>query len=306
MLIRQISAQDTITQQVVAAMISRSTVLEFAEFYKMVGNADLRKKEATATGGQFRGVNDNYGNNIAEPSYATINLKIFGDQVQVDRAYERRGWDIPSERARQLIAFAKNLGKNFQKYFFDGDSASDAKQWDGLKKLIPNDQVITAAANGFEVVLGNSDTAKKAQQQFLELMNELITKVDGGAQVLFMNNSVLSRLTTIAREFIQYNVNEFGQQIAYYNGIPVRTAGYDASGADILGLNETQGTANDCTSIYAVRFGEASDLTIATNVGVEVKDLGLVGNFYVHSVEFDACPVVLNNKAVARLKGIRL
>lgn len=304
MKIQQISANDTLTQQVVAQMISRATVLEFAELYSIVGNADYARKAATASGGQFRALDADYPSNIISPAFANPTLKILGDKVQVDRAHERRGLDVASVRARELMSFANNLGKQFQYYFFNG--VLSGTQFNGLKAIIPAGQKITAATNGISVTLGNDNTAKTAQQNFLELINQLIQKVDGGAQVLFMNARALSRLTTIAREFIQWQPNTFGQLVPYYNGVPIRDAGYDKTGALVIPQNETVGTSTDCTSIYAVRFGEGADLSVATNVGVEVKDLGLVGVHYVHSVEFDADLVLLNDLSVARLEGIRL
>lgn len=231
-------------------------------------------------------------------------LRILGDKVEVDRAHERRGLDIASVRARELLNFGQNLGKQFQKYFFNGSGSGN--EFQGLKLKIPTSQKITPAANGISVPLGNDNTAKTAQQNFLELINDLIRKVDGGAQVLYMNAKALSRLTTIAREFIQWLPNTFGTIIPYYNGIPLRDAGYDKDGNYVIPQDETCGTSNDCTSIYAVRFGEGADLSIATNVGLEVKDLGLVGVHYTHSVEFDVDLVLLNDLAVARLEGIRL
>ncbi len=304
MRLQQISANDTLTQQVVAQMISRASVLEFAEFYPIVGNADYARKAATASGGQFRALDADYPANVITPAFANPTLKILGDKVQVDRAHERRGLDIASVRARELMSFASNLGKQFQYYFFNG--VVSGTQFNGLKAIVPAAQKITAATNGLSVTLGNDNTAKTAQQNFLELINQLIQKVDGGSQVLFMNARALSRLTTIAREFIQWLPNTFGMLMPYYNGIPIRDAGYDRTGALVIPQNETVGTSTDCTSIYAVRFGEAADLSIATNVGVEVKDLGLVGVQYTHSVEFDADLVLLNDLSVARLEGIRL
>lgn len=304
MKLQQISANDTLTQQVVAQMISRATVLEFAEFYPIVGNADYARKAAAASGGQFRALDADYSDNQITPAYANPTLKILGDKVQVDRAHERRGLDVASVRARELMSFAKNLGKQFQYYFFNG--AVSSTQFNGLKAIVPSGQKIVAATNGLSVTLGNDNTAKTAQQNFLELVNQLIQKIDGGAQALFMNAKALSRLTTIAREFIQWQANTFGQLIPYYNGVPVRDAGYDKNGSLVVPQNETVGTSSDCTSIYAVRFGEGSDLSIATNLGVEVKDLGLVGVHYTHSVEFDADLVLLNDLSVARLEGIRL
>lgn len=304
MKIQQISANDTLTQQVVSQMISRATVLEFAEFYPIIGNADYSRKAATATGGQFRALDSDYSANTVTPAYANPVLRILGDKVQVDRAHERRGLDIASVRARELLNFGQNLGKQFQKYFFNGSGAGD--EFMGLKGKIPAGQKITPAANGISVTLGNDNTAKTGQQNFLEHLNSLIQKVDGGAQVLFMNAKALSRLTTIAREFIQWQANTFGQLIPYYNGVPLRDAGYDKTGTLIIPQDETVGTSTDCTSVYAVRFSEGADLSIATNIGVEVKDLGLVGVHYTHSVEFDADLVLLNDLAVARLEGIRL
>lgn len=300
----QISGNDQITQSVVAAMLERSTVLQYAEFYSIVGNADYTRKAATATGGGFRAINSDYSDNQVSPEFANPSLKIFGNKVQVDRAHERRGADIASVRARELMNFARNLGKNFQAQFFNATGASNA--FTGLKSLVPSAQKLTPATNGIQVPLGNSDSNKNAQQKFLEWLDQLIATVDGGAQVLFANPQLISRLTAIAREYIKYEINQFGQPVAYYNSVPIVNVGYDANGSLVIPNNETVGTSTDCTSVYAVRFGEAADMSIATNIGVEVKDLGLVGVHYTHSVEFDAAPVLLNDKAVARLEGIRL
>ncbi len=304
MRIQEISPRDTVTQEFIRQMISRSTVLEYAEFYSIVGNADYTRKAPTASGGQFRALDTDYPQNVVTPQFANPTLKILGDKVEVDRAHERRGQDIPSVRAQELLNFARDLGKQFQYYFFNGDSATDPNAFDGLKIQMPSGQVITAATNGLQVQMGNSDAAVQSQQQFLELLDQLIETVDGGAQVLYMDSKTLARLTTIARGQVQWRLNEFGRSVAYYNDVPIRPAGYDKNGNRVIPHNETVGTATNCTSVYAVRFGEKADVTLATNIGVEVKDLGLVGVHYTHSVEFDTDLVILNDKAVARLQGI--
>ncbi len=304
MLLRQISVSDQLTQSVITAMLERSTVLQYAQFYSMTGNADYMRKSPTASGGQFRALNSDYSANIVNPQFADVALKIFGGKVEIDRAHERRGQDVASVRAMELLNFARNLGKNFQKEFFNANGTGDT--FTGLKLLIPSSQKLTPATDGIQVPLGNSDTAKSAQQKFLEWLDTLIETVDGGPQVLFANGALISRLTAIAREYIDTQMNEFGVPVKFYNGIPIVNAGYAADGSLVIPNNEICGTSTDCTSIYAVRFGEKADLTIATNIGVEVKDLGLVGAHYIHSVEFDACPILLNDKSVARLEGIRL
>lgn len=298
---------DVITKTVINAMIEKSNVLSIAEFYKMVGNADSTRKVSSASGGQFRSVDSDYGDNTVTPEFATPTLKIFGDKVQTDRAHERRGSDIASVRAADLISFAYGLGREFQKTFFKGDSAENPTQFDGLRNIVDENQVLTPYENGLGIALGNTDAVKKTQQQFLEALDVLIQSVDGGAQAISMDGALLGRLSSIARDQVNYQLNEFGQQIPYYNGIPILPAGYDNAGARILAFNETVGTATTkCTSVYAYRFGERENLTFATNVGVEVKDLGLVGVHYTFSVDFDLAPALLNSRAIAQLKGMYL
>lgn len=302
MKINQISANDTNSRAVVQRMLENSTILPYAEFFPIVGNADYVRKAATATGGVFRALDADYADNQITPAFATPTLKILGGKVQVDRAHERRGADVPTVRGLELMSFAENLGRQFQNFFINGTGADN--QFTGLKLTVPAAQKITAATNGHTVTLGNDNAAKLSQQKFIELLNQLIEAVTMGAQLLVMDGLTLSRLTTIATGMMTVQPNDFGKPVQYFNGIPVVAAGYDKDGNRILPHTETVGTGTTCTSVYAMRFGERSNLSVATNIGVEVVDKGLVGVHYEHHVEFDAALALLNDKAVARLEGI--
>jgi len=302
MKLNKISASETLTQQVVAAMIEAAMFLNFIELYPMVGNAENRRKSPTATGGTNRALDADYPDNKITPVFASPALKIVGDKVQVDQAHERRGGDIASVRATELLNFARNLGMNFTNMLFNATVSATA--FDGIKALIPAGQKITAATNGYTVKTGNSDTAKTSQQRILEMIDQLVYTIAGGAQLLAMNGKMLARLTRIAEGMISTKLDEFGRPIAFYNGIPILNVGFTSAGGEIITNTETCGTATNCTSIYALRFGEAANLSIATNKGVEVSDLGKVGVHYTHNVELDAAPVLLNDKAVGRLEGV--
>ncbi len=304
MKLNQISASDEVTQTVVDKMMERGSVLQFAEFYSMSGNAEYARQAASASGGAFRQLDADYSANITSPVYSNPALRILGDLVQVDQAHERRGLDVNSVRAAELLHFAANLGKQFQSHFFNGDSANYGEQFDGMKVLTGQSQTIVAATNGLSIDTGNSDTAKTKQQKFLELIDILIESVEGGAEVLYMDGKTLSRLSSIAREYLTIGKDSFGNPVRYYNGVAVQSAGYDKNGSRILAHTEVTGSAANTTSIYALRFGERADLSIATNIGLEVRDLGIVGAFYTHKVEIDAAPVLLNEKAAARLSGL--
>lgn len=300
----EISGNDTLTASVVNAMVTANPVLQDAEFYPINGNAEYLRKVATASGGAFRALNSAPAANKVDPEFVLASLKIFGDKVEVDQAHERRGGDIPSERARQLFNFARNFAKNFVDKLFNG--AVSATDFDGLKALMPVGQVITPATDGFEVVTGNDNTAKKSQQRFVEYLQNLVGLVSGGATHLYMNYAILSRLSTIAAEYVKWERNEFGLMVPFFMGIPVRDPGYTSAGSLILTNAETCGTSANTGSVFAVRWGEKQDFTIASNKGVNVADQGLVGVHYTHLVELDAVPVLANTKAVAQLKGIIL
>lgn len=299
-------AKDPLQQAVIAAMLEESNILQYAEFYSIIGNSAYTRKAASVSGGSFRGLNDAYTGVAGTPAYANPTLTIFGDEVLVDQAHERRGADVASVRSQQLLAFARSYGKRFQHYFVNGNSAAASKQFDGLKLLVPSGQTLEAADNGFSIPLGNSDANKKAQQEFLEMIDNLIAIVAGGAQLLLMPSRILSRLSRIAEGQVRWEKDEFGSPLAMYNGIPILSAGYNEAGGEIIAFTETQGTASDTASIYALRFGEAEKLTLATNIGVSVKDAGLVKNNYVHNVDFDLTMVLCDDKAVARLKGLKV
>ncbi len=304
MKLHEISKKDFKTTAFIRNMKKYSTILDYAEFYQIVGNSDNPRKKASASGGQFRAVNDSWSVNVVNPSFGTVNLKIFGDQVSVDKAHERRAFDIRSERTRQLINFAEEFGKNFQYEFFNAKANTNPKSWNGLASLIPSSQVLVANTDGLVVQAGNSDQAALSKQLFLEKLRRLITMVDGGAQVLYMNEDVWTRLTTIAAEYINWQENEFGTMIPYFGGVPIRPGGYNSNGNLVIPANEPFGEFNNATTIYAIRFGEKKDLTIATSNGLNVNDLGEVGNHYVDNVELDGDLCLLNNRAVAALKGI--
>ncbi len=303
MKLNQISAGDAVTQSVVKAILENASVLQHAQFYSIVGSASYDRKTASATGGQFRSLDSDYPLNSVSPVFTNPALRILGDQVQVDQAHERRGTDVNSVRALELLNFAKNLGKQFQNYLFNGDSMTSSEQFDGLKVLVPSGQTLVASSNGLAVVTGSDNTARTAQQKFLELLDVLIEQTEG-ADLLVMDGKTLARLTTIASSQVTVSMNEFGKPVKHYNGVAITSAGYDKNGTRVIPHTETCGTSSATTSVYAMKFGAGTDYSIATNSGIEVKDLGVVGPFFTHKVEIDACPVLLNDKSVARLTGL--
>lgn len=289
----------------VAEFISSWPLAPYAEFYTFTGNADAPRQDyGEFNAGDTRTTSTDYTPKEKAPQFASVSLKIYGDKVQTDIAYERRGGDIGSQRVTDLRRFAQSLGRYFMDATINHDNALDSKQITGLKAQ--------AAALSRVVPWGTNGTVLEAStlKSFLELLDEQILSIPGGPTCIIANGKFISRLTNLARDYVRVEAapDVFGRQqlVTVYNEIPIVNAGFKANRTGlVIGNNETVGTSNDCTSIYLVRFGEQQDVTFATNVGLDVQDLGLVGTKYVTLVEFDVDLVVLNPNALVRIEGIR-
>ncbi len=332
--IRQISSGDELTQGFIGTsntetengrgLMRYAKLIMYMRFYRMVGNADTPRAAASATGGVFRALNADYTAAATDAQYGNVQLRILGDRVRIDRAHERRGWDIASVKFNELMNFAEDLGKNLQFYFFNGTGASN--QFVGLKKIFDDaiaaatptafqtklrEQIVTPGNAQLVCVLGSSDAAKKSQQRFLTLLDQAINKV-GASSVIVADDDTVSYLQAVGKEYCQYSrIDEFGEPIMTYRGRPVVMGGYNAAGSSkTIPHNETFGTTttppSDNTRIYVVRFGSERDVTLATNVGVDVKDEGLVGNFYQYQVDMDLDLAVLDPRAVSIVRGIKI
>jgi hypothetical protein len=293
---------------VIAEMRANAPLLDHAEFYSMVGNADTPEKAATEQGGATRSINVDYDGVTGAPDYGSVSLKVYGDKIKTDMAYERRSASLPKERLRQLISFSGGLGRFVQDHMING--TGEGAQISGLKKLLTGSNVINFMNSevGSQVILGNDNAAKKSQQQLLNSIDALKELV-GPKAILIMAPSVKAYLKSIARDHVTSITLEeaLSGQVESYDGTPIINAGYKKNKSDlVIGYNESVGVSNDCTSIYCVAYGEKEDVTLASNVGIVVKDLGLVESQYVTMVDFDIDQTVLSPTAAFRLQGIRL
>ena len=296
----------------VSEFVSQFPLANFIEFYQITGNADTpRKVDAGITAGDTRTIGTDYTAKLNTPGFGAIALKIYGDKVKTDIAYQRRGIDIGSQRAMDLANFSRSLGRYFMNAIINDELGVET--FSGIKEQATalSRKIVYSSDNGGSLPSGNGNTEVKAQMAFLETLDSQIEDVMNGPMVILANGAFIARLESIGKNFVNTSIAQdiYGtnQVVKSYKGIPLVNAGFkaDASGL-VIPNNEVEGTSSDCTSIYLLRFGEMQDVTFATNVGLDIKDLGLVGTEYITMVEFDVDMAVLNDKAFKRIAGIRL
>ena len=255
-------------QAALAQFIAAFALAAYVHFYEMTGNADKpRDKSDQFSAGDTRTTSTDYTVKEREPNFADVTLRIYGDKVETDIAHERRGQDIGSQRLLDLEDFCESLGWYFMDALINHDNGASAEQFTGLKAQ--------AAAHARNTVLDDGSGNGFA----------LITGNDNAARQ--RHDAFIEALDAAIEDIVN--------------------SGFKNDGAGlVIPHNETVGTSTDCTSIYLARFGEKRHVSLATNVGLDVQDMGLIGTKWQSLVEFDVDLVVLHDKAFKRLSGLRI
>ncbi len=311
----QIGYGNDLTAKMIPVVLSKSVLLaNYIEFFKKPGSAITVRKQGTSDSiaGKTRTLGTEYSETKFTPGYATASRKFIGDQVKIDVALERMGYDLASEFEANLKRHMKNFPGIFHHQLINGDPDTDVKQFAGLKKLVTANRTIVGGANGLELLQGNDNTAKKAQQQFLEKLDEVIALCEGNNKVLLMNARTQARLNSIAREYITIQKNEFGVPIAFYNQVPLINPGDYQTDPDtyspIIGFDETVGTAADkCASVYCASFEEEDGVSFATTEGgFAVYDLARVDTWWKSTYELIVDSSLVRPSALSKLGGLYL
>ncbi|MFF3552936.1 major capsid protein [Streptomyces tsukubensis] len=296
---------------VVETFVQESSILDRIPLLPIEGNSYAYNEESTLPGVAFRSVNESYAESTGTVNQKSESLVILGGDADVDRFIVQTRGNLNDQRAVQTRMKVKAAAFKFQETFFNGDTASDPKSFDGLRKRLIGSQVISAGTNGAPIVGAGANDS----HLFFDLLDNLVASVPGLTSAngaLYANRQVIARIKSAARRIGGYEMvreSLTGKWVPTYNGIPLLDPGQNAAGADILPQTETQGTATDASSIYAVRFGQTEDdraVTGLTNGGVMVDDLGQLETkpAYRTRIEFYCGLAVFGGKAAARLNGV--
>lgn len=282
---------------IVEIFATNNPVLERLPFVDISGNAYKYNREGSLPGIAFRGINESYTESTGVINPQTETLTICGGDSDYDVALVKMGAGSNNLRAAHDALKAKSLTLSWLKTFFDGNSESEPREFDGLNVRLSGttQELETGAAGGAALTL--------------DLLDELIDAIQGTPDVLLMNKTMrrkVNKLRRAASQATEVVTDAFGRQIEAYAGIPIGVVGDDASNTAILGFDEDDGSGNlDTTSIYAVRFGLDALHGIETEP-LSVRDLGEQSSkpAYRTRIEWYSGLVIKHPKAVARLRWI--
>uniref|UniRef100_A0A6H1ZDX1 Putative capsid protein n=1 Tax=viral metagenome TaxID=1070528 RepID=A0A6H1ZDX1_9ZZZZ len=271
-----------------------SRILRYLPFKDIDGSAMTYNREESLPGIAFRAINEAYDESTGIINPLTESLKIMGGDADTDKALMKMEKNFGERRASDILMKTKAARTYFDKIFFDGDEASDPKQFDGLNKRLTGNQVITAGTNGANVIEN--------------MLDRLIDAVSGRPDALLMGKAMRRQLNNLAKgsTILTVGKDQWGDPVETYAGVPIGIVEEDNDGNTILALDETQGSSSVTGSIYAVRFGINEWLCGIQNEPIEGVDLGEISSkpAFRYRMEWLMGIAIYNSKSAARLKGI--
>lgn len=286
---------DPLQSGVVEIFASTNPIMQHMPFQNIAGAAYVYNREQTLPGIAFRGINESYTASTGVINQLSDPLKIVGGDLDVDTALV--AWSVGPNDTRAIhdAMKVKALSLSHLKTVFDGDSTGNPKEFDGLNARLTGGQVLSAGTNGAALTLN--------------MLDDLVDSVAGEPSILLMNKKCRQVIRQLARSVNALTIakDDLGREIDLYYGVPFGIVEDDNEGNAILGFDETQGTANNTASIYAVKFGPGA-MFGAQTAPISARDLGELESkpAFRTRVEHYSTIVLEHPKCAARLKGVKL
>lgn len=289
---------DEVKRAAIIELFATPDLLKVLPFIDIQGGAYVYLQEGQLSGVAFRGINESYSTSVGLVNPQTERLRIVGGDLDVDKALLKTHG--PAIRTVQERMKVKALSLYIAGKMINGDSETDPREFDGLRKRITGVQLFPAGA------AANGDALS------LAILDEAIDSVDGATH-LVMSKRMRNLLSQAAKNpnvagYVVWDKDEFGNRVMYYNDLPILVTDYDDAGAQVIDFNEANpggGTATG-TSIYVVKMGDEGVTGIQNGV-MEVDDLGQMNDKPVlrTRVEWLASLAVMSGRAAARVWGIK-
>jgi hypothetical protein len=261
-------SNDMLLQGVVETIVKDSPILQRLSFIEIVGNVLTYNQEKTLPTIDFYDVGDTWAESTPTFEQKTANLKIMGGDADVDNFLKATRSNIQDLEAAVVELKAKALKDKFEETFIYGDLTANAKQFDGLRKLIntttASSQVIAMGPTGATLTLAKLD--------------ELIDAVKGGKpDLLLMSRRSRRKLNALVRAaggMIETDRDNWGNFVQLWDGIPIGVNDWILDTHVVSGGVETATTGDTCSTIYAFQMGEGALCGLTSPGHITVEPIG--------------------------------
>jgi len=261
-------SNDLLLQGIIETIVKESPILQALPFIEITGNGLTYNQEKTLPDIDFYDVGDVWGESTPTFEQLTANLKIMGGDADVDNFLRTTRSNIQDLEASVVELKAKALKNKFEDTFIYGNSSVNAKQFDGIRKLIN-----TGAAGAQLVAAGASGAALT-----LAMLDQLIDTIRGGKpDLLLMSRRSRRKINALVRAgggMMETDRDQWGNFIQFWDGIPVAVSDWILDTHVVAGSVETNATGGICSTIYALQMGEGGLCGLSAPGFITVEPIG--------------------------------
>jgi hypothetical protein len=265
-------SNDMLLQGVVETIVKDSPILQRMPFIEIVGNGLTYNQEKTLPNIDFYDVGDTWAESTPTFEQITANLKIMGGDADVDNFLKSTRSNIQDLEAAVIELKAKALRDKFEEIFVYGDASDNAKEFDGIRKLIDTEtageQVVSMGGTGVTLTLAKLD--------------ELIDAVKGGKpDVLLMSRRSRRKINALVRAaggMTETDRDRWGNFVQLWDGVPIGVNDWILDTHVLASGLETATTGGTCSTIYALQFGEGALCGLTSPGHLQVEPVGPLEN----------------------------
>lgn len=248
-----------------------SPILEILPWKQIEGNSLTYTVEDSLPTASNRAINETYSSTTPTANKETEELKITGDQGQIDNYLIATQGNRDKAVDLKLALFdglAQAVSNKVDQDFWEGDSVADVNAVDGMRNRISGNQAVSVTTNGGAITL--------------ELLDQVIDLVPFPNRHAFMNRTIRRKINTLLRAAgtsvqMVMSPNEVGRQVDMYGDVEFHVVERTGDASSILGFDETSGSSATTASLYVVALGEELVHGIYAGdspAGLSVKDFG--------------------------------
>jgi hypothetical protein len=262
-------SNDILKQGVIETIIKESPVLQRMPFIEIIGNGLTYNQENSISSTDFFDVGDTWTESTPTFTQLTAVLKIMGGDADIDNFLRATRSNIQDLETAVIQIKIKALKNKFEDTFIYGNTSTNAKSFDGLRRLInttaAGPQVIAAGATGASLTL--------------DMLDALIDAVRGGKpDLLIMSRRSRRKISALCRSasagLLETDRDRFGNFVQYWNGIPIAINDFILDTHTVASGVETGTTGGTCSTIYAVQFGEQGLCGLTSPEWIQVERIG--------------------------------
>jgi hypothetical protein len=216
-------------------------------------------EEKTLPNAGSRAFNEDYTASNGETKPMQEALKLTGGKIGIDYTLTGQlGSDVLMAKQESQI---KAIRMRIMNQFFNGSSATDSKDFDGLKSILPT-TATGRGDRGYGVANGGGALSRAK-------LDEALDETDGmGNRVIFAHYSMPTLINRYGESLVTFDKNNFGVAVPRYGDVPIIPIRRNNLNADILGFGESGSTS----SMFVANLSEDAVAWLSGQQGIVTRE----------------------------------